>query len=190
MKSTMKLKLLASALLASTMAAAPAFAKVDQAQADKLGGSELTPTGAEVAGNADGTIPAWDGGLKKPPACWDGSEFMCNPYPDDKPLFTITAANMDQYKDKLSPGQIAMFKRYPDTYRMPVYKTRRSFAIPDHVAKLTKKNAAETETVGATGLKNLNVLATHSPFLRMVLKWYGTTSRAIAVKLWIEPLAR
>ena len=158
MKSTMKLKLLASALLASTMAAAPAFAKVDQAQADKLGGSELTPTGAEVAGNADGTIPAWDGGLTKPPACWDGSEFMCNPYADDKPLFTITAANMDQYKDKLSPGQIAMFKRYPDTYRMPVYKTRRSFAIPDHVAKLTKKNAAETETVGATGLKNLNVL--------------------------------
>ena len=30
--------------------------------------------------------------------------------------------------------------------------------VANHVAKLTKKNAAETETVGATGLKNLNVL--------------------------------
>lgn len=158
MKPTMKSKLLASALLASSLAAAPAFAKVSQAEADKLGGSELTPTGAEVAGNADGTIPKWEGGLQKAPACYDGSEFLCNPFPEDKPLFTITAANVDQYKDKLSPGQLAMFKRYPDSYRMPVYKSRRTYALPDHVAKLTKKNAVETDTVGATGLKNFNVL--------------------------------
>ena len=32
--------------------------------------SELTPLGAERAGNKDGSIPAWDGGVVKPPAGW------------------------------------------------------------------------------------------------------------------------
>ena len=31
-------------------------------------GDDLTPFGAEKAGNADGSIPAWDGGLTAPPA--------------------------------------------------------------------------------------------------------------------------
>ena len=31
-------------------------------------GQDLTPLGAEKAGNADGTIPAWEGGLTAPPA--------------------------------------------------------------------------------------------------------------------------
>lgn len=157
MISTFKLKLLASALLASSMAAAPALAKVDQAQADKLGGSELTPSGAEVAANADGSIPKWDGGFQGVPDCYKGGEFMCQAFPDDKPKFTITAQNMDQHKDKLSPGQIAMFKKYPDSYRMPVYETRRTYNMPDRITDLTKKNAASTETVGATGLKGLNL---------------------------------
>ncbi|HBO94453.1 MAG TPA: DUF1329 domain-containing protein, partial [Gammaproteobacteria bacterium] len=130
MKSTHKLKLLAGAVLASTLAAAPAFAKVPPAEVAKLG-NELTPSGAEVAGNADGTIPKWDGGMKGNPDCYKGGEFLCNPFPNDKPKFTITAQNLDQYKDKLSPGQIAMFEKYPDTYRMPVYETRRPYAMPD-----------------------------------------------------------
>lgn len=157
MQPTFKLKLLASALLASTLAAAPAFAKVDQAQADKLGGSELTPTGAEVAASADGTIPAWDGGMKGVPDCYKGGDFLCNPYPEDKPLFTITAKNVDQYKDKLSPGQIAMFKKYPDTYKMPVYQTRRPYNAPERINELTKYNALHAETIGATGLKNIKL---------------------------------
>lgn len=157
MKYTVKSNVLASALLAASMATVQAYAKVDQAQADKLGGSELTATGAEVAANADGSIPAYSGGITKPPACYKNDNWLCDPFPEDKPLFTITAANMEQYQDKLSPGQIAMFKKYPDTYKMPVYKSRRSYAIPDEVAALTKKNAANTETVGATGLKNLTL---------------------------------
>ncbi|MGC1507064.1 DUF1329 domain-containing protein [Ketobacter sp. MCCC 1A13808] len=157
MKPSFKLKVLASTLLASSIAAAPAFAKVDQAQADKLGGSELTISGAEVAGNADGTIPAWDGGMKSKPACYKGGDFLCNPYADDKPLFTITAQNVDKYKDKLTPGQAAMFKKYPDTYRMPVYQSRRPYNAPERIAKLTKANALKTETVGNTGMKNLEL---------------------------------
>ena len=37
-------------------------AAVPESEAAKLG-SSLTPLGAERAGNADGSIPAWDGGL-------------------------------------------------------------------------------------------------------------------------------
>jgi hypothetical protein len=53
-------------------------------------------------------------------------ERLVDPFPDDKPLFTITADNVDEHADKLSPGQVAMFKRYPDTYRMRIFPTRRS----------------------------------------------------------------
>ncbi len=156
MTTMFKKKLLAAALMAASLAAAPAMAKVDPAEAAKLG-SELTPTGAEKAGNAAGTIPAWDGGMKQAPACYTGGEFLCNPFPDDKPLFVITAQNMEQYKANLTPGQMAMMKKYPDTYRMPVYQTRRTQAVPDFVADLTKKNAVETGTVGVRGLKGLNL---------------------------------
>jgi len=45
-----------SLLLASTIGSA----KVSQEEADKLG-NELTPVGANPEGNADGTIPAWQG---------------------------------------------------------------------------------------------------------------------------------
>ena len=31
-------------------------------------GKDLTPLGAERAGNAEGTIPAWTGGITSPPA--------------------------------------------------------------------------------------------------------------------------
>ncbi len=143
--------------LSSVWISSAALAKVDQAQADKLGGTELTATGAEVAGNAEGTIPAYTGGMKEVPACYKGGEFLCDPFPEDKPLFTITAGNVEKYKDKLSPGQLAMFEKYPQTFRMPVYQTRRTFRMPEHIAQLTKKNALETETVGPTGLRNLNL---------------------------------
>lgn len=165
LKTMFKQKILAAAVMAASLIAAPAMAKVDAAEAAKLG-NELTPTGAEKAGNAAGTIPAWDGGLQKAPACYDGSEFLCNPFPDDKPLFVITAQNMEQYKDNLTPGQMAMMQKYPDTYKMPVYQTRRTHAIPDFVVDLTKKNAVETETVGNTGLKGLNLQGYPFPIVK------------------------
>lgn len=156
LKTMFKQKILAAAVMAASLIAVPAMAKVDAAEAAKLG-NQLTPTGAEKAGNAAGTIPAWDGGIQKAPACFNGGEFLCNPFPDDKPLFVITAQNMEQYKDNLTPGQMAMMQKYPDTYKMPVYQSRRSHAVPDFVVDLTKKNALETETVGNTGLKGLNL---------------------------------
>ena len=53
-------------------------------------GNQLTPTGATQAGNAEGSIPQWTGGLTKPPEGWTPEQGHINPYKDDKILFTIT----------------------------------------------------------------------------------------------------
>ncbi|MBA6413063.1 DUF1329 domain-containing protein [Parahaliea sp. F7430] len=132
-----------------------ALAKATPEQAARLGGSELTPMGAERAGNAEGTIPPWEGGISELPAAYKKGERLVDPFADDKVRFTITAQNVDQYADKLSPGQIAMFKRYPDTYAMPVYPTRRSAGLPESEYQLIKDGATETELVaGGNGLVN------------------------------------
>lgn len=137
--------------------AASVMAAVSADEAAKLG-SSLTPFGAEKAGNADGTIPAWTGGLATNAAAVDSRGFLGNPFAGEKPLFTITAQNAEQYKDKLTPGQLAMFKRYPDTYRMPVYTTHRSVNMPAEVVEATKKNALNTKMVqGGNGLESFGV---------------------------------
>jgi hypothetical protein len=136
-----------SLLATSVMAAVPA------AEADKLGKS-LTPMGAEMAGNADGSIPAWKP-MAKTAGTVDGKGFLSDPYASEKPLFTITAKNVDQYKDKLAPGQYAMFKRYPETFKMPVYPSHRGATVPDDVFAAIKKNATATNLVsGGNGLEN------------------------------------
>ena len=82
-------------------------AAVSEQEAAKLG-KELTPVGAERAGNKDGSIPEWKGGVPK------GKHKFTDPRPDlfaaDKPLFSIDASNVDKYKDKLSLGQIELLK--------------------------------------------------------------------------------
>lgn len=148
------------ATVALSMTAGPAVAKVSDAEAAKLG-KELTCVGAEAAGNKDGTIPAFSGKwLGTPPGVKYTPHVGQHPvdvYPDDKPLFTITAANAAQYADRLSDGQKEMLKRYPETFRMPVYPTRRDFRYPDRVCELTKKNAVSAELIddglGFTGVK-------------------------------------
>ncbi len=130
-------------------------AKVSAEEAAKLGGDTLTPVGAERAGNADGTIPPWEGGITEFPAGFTPGERLVNPFADDEVLLTITAQNLDQYRDKLSPGQIALFERYPDTFKMPVYPTRRSANLPDSEYTLIKEGATETDLVeGGNGLVN------------------------------------
>lgn len=143
--------------VATTLAvASPTMAKISAEEAARLGGPELTPVGAERAGNADGTIPAWDGGLSQPPANYVEGERLVDPYPQDEPLFTITAANVDKHANKLSPGQVAMFKRYPDTYRMRVFPTRRSATHPKVEQDATAVGAQQVELAeGGNGLVNL-----------------------------------
>ncbi|HEY9149951.1 MAG TPA: DUF1329 domain-containing protein [Gammaproteobacteria bacterium] len=92
-------------------------------------GPELTPMGAERAGNAAGTIPAWDGGLTRAPSGYVEGDHYPDPYPDDEPLFVIDAGNADQYAEHLSPGQRALLERYP-SWKMRVFPSRRSASFP------------------------------------------------------------
>jgi hypothetical protein len=152
----MKAKQLAVVLSASLSVLAmsnAAHAQLSAADVAKLG-TTLTPMGAEKAGNAAGTIPAWDGGLTKVPAgvTFKASGYYPDPFPNDKPLFTINAANMDKYKDNLSPGQMAMMKQYPN-YKLPVYQTRRTAAYPEGAYRETKECAAKAKlAAGGNGV--------------------------------------
>lgn len=134
-----------------------AQAKITPEQAARLGGDELTPVGAERAGNADGSIPAWTGGIQELPAGYKPGERLVDPFADDKVLYSITATNYEKYADLLSPGQIALLKRYPDTFRMDVYPTRRSAGYPDEEYARIKEGAINGEMVpGGNGLVNFN----------------------------------
>ncbi len=82
-------------------------------------GADLTPLGAERAGNQDGTIPAWAGGITSPPVGYQHGDHHPDPYADDEVLFTITAANLSQYAGKVTPGHQAMLKTY-DTFKLNV----------------------------------------------------------------------
>jgi len=120
-------------------------------------GKDLTPLGAEKAGNAEGTIPAWDGGITEPPAGYVPGKHHVDPFAGDKILFTITGENADTYAAKLTPGQVALLKTYP-TYKMNVYQSRRSAAYPQRIYDKTKEIATTAATVenghGVTGAIN------------------------------------
>ena len=88
-----------------------AVAKVSAEEAARLG-KDLTPVGAEKAGNKDGTIPAWEGGLDKSGEPYKDGDRVRNPWPDDKPLYVIDKSNYEEHKAKLSVGQIEMLTRY------------------------------------------------------------------------------
>lgn len=120
------------------------MAETSAAEAAKLKG-ELTPFGAQKAGNKDGSIPAWTGGFITPIAGDKAGGRRSDPFKDEKPLFSITAKNADQYADKLTDGVKAMLKKYPDSYRVDVYKTHRTAAAPQSVYDNTFKNATRAK---------------------------------------------
>lgn len=110
--------------------------------------TELTPFGAERAGNKDGSIPAWTGGYTTPVAGFKNGGRRGDPFANEKPLYSITTANMAQYADKLSDGTQALLKKYPKSYRVDVYKTHRTAAAPQWVYDNTFKNATSATMEG------------------------------------------
>lgn len=120
------------------------------AQAD----SALAPVGAERAANADGSIPAWDGGLKPGAAVVGADGNYANPFAAERPLYTVDKGNLGQYKATLSAGQQAMFARYPD-YRMHVFATHRTARLPQKYLAQSTANQGKVELEdGGNGLKN------------------------------------
>ena len=139
-----KFTLACLSMLAGVIIGAPATAAVSAAEAAKLG-NELTPLGAEKAGNSDGSIPAWDGGLTSAAqagfANFRPGQHHPDPYASDKPLFTVSAGNMNQYANKLTEGHKKLLQTYRNTFKMLVYPTHRSGAAPQRIYDATKRIA-------------------------------------------------
>lgn len=110
-------------------------------------GASLTPWGAEAGANADGTIPAYTGGLTEAPAGFDAkSGVRPDPYAQDKPLYRIDSKNMTQYASVLSEGMTALLTKNPQMY-LDVYPTRRSAAYPKEVLDNSRLNATRAHTM-------------------------------------------
>lgn len=155
-----RLKLATAVGLASAlMFAATVSAKVSEEEAARLDGKDLTPLGGEVAGNADGSIPAWNPkwtGL--PPGLEYGGpgEKRPNPYADEEPILIITADNYQEHKDNLSEGQQALFARYPK-YEIHAYPSHRDFGFQERITAKARWNATNTELIDdGEGLQNYN----------------------------------
>ena len=135
------IRAIAAAVLMLSLAAVhlSVAAAVTAEQASQLK-SRLTPLGAEKAGNRDGTIPAWEGGYTQVWPGYQSGQARPDPFAAEKPLFQITANNMDQYAGKLSDGVQALLRRYP-SYRLDVYPTHRTAAAPQWLYDNTFKNA-------------------------------------------------
>ncbi|PTX94303.1 DUF1329 domain-containing protein [Opitutus sp. ER46] len=151
----MKIRLL-FVLSCAAVAASATRAAVSEAEAARLG-KDLTPMGAEAAGNAAGTIPAWNGGIMTPPAGYKPGDHHPDPFAADQPLYTITAANMAEHAEQLTAGHQALLKAYP-TYKMVVYPTRRSASYPQRIYDATRANATTGQIVAnGNGISNATI---------------------------------
>jgi len=114
-------------------------------------GKDLTPVGAERAGNKEGTIPAWSPERQDLPGFVAGKTLRQSvwKHKDDQALYSINASNVDKYADKLSPGQVALIKNTPD-FKMEVFPTRRTCDVPKFVVDNTAKNVSAAK-IGEDG---------------------------------------
>jgi hypothetical protein len=108
----------------------------------------LTPMGAERAGNADGSIPAWTGGLVQPPLPPDQA-VGAHLFEDEQPLYTVDASNMTQYAALLNPATQVQIQKFGMT--LNVYPTHRTAAAPQYVYDNTAKNVASAKLDPAGG---------------------------------------
>lgn len=160
----MNKNLLSAAILGITLGLVSIQATADMTDEEVARlGADLTPVGAEKAGNEDGTIPEWTGGLTEAPEGFDRSKGYKDPFAGESPKFTITAANMGEHADKLTEGQKAMLNKFPDSYKMPVYPTHRTAALPQAEYDLIRTESKNVKLAdGGYGLENFD--QTNVPF--------------------------
>src|ERR1700687_5840447 len=147
----MKVKITLIAVALGVMGSANAA--VTPEEAARLG-KDLTPWGAEMAGNKEGTIPPYTGGLPvnlmgpgydSNKSLVNGRQFTPDPFKDEKPSYRITAKNLDQYADKLSEATKVLFKNDPNFY-IDVYPTHRVVNYPKYFLDSSIQNATRCKT--------------------------------------------
>ncbi|HET8692875.1 MAG TPA: DUF1329 domain-containing protein [Steroidobacteraceae bacterium] len=150
------MKKLKSIVGAGILLAAGAAMSASAADPSRLG-ADLTPMGAEKAGNAAGTIPAWTGGIRSAaeagaPGFKPGGHHP-DPFASDKPLYRIDASNQAKYAANLTAGSKALLNAYKGSYFMDVYPSHRSAAFPQRIYDAVKANASGAKlTGGGTGV--------------------------------------
>jgi len=141
----MKIKTVIAALSVGFYSSMSLQAAVSEQEMARLG-ADLTPTGAEQAGNADGSIPPWTGaGVENIPADFDpASGIYPDPFAADEILYSITKSNMADHAEQLSEGQKVMLEKFGDQgYQINVYPSRRTFAAPQWYYDGTRANAVQ-----------------------------------------------
>lgn len=141
----MQISRMAMALALTLSFPASLLAAVSAEEAAQLGGDTLTAVGAERAGSADGLVPAWQADWKGPPMPEEGGIYP-DPFVGEKPLLSITSANMAEHADKLSDGTRLLLERWADTgYKVNVYQSHRVVDFPDWLKDATRQNATRVK---------------------------------------------
>ncbi len=165
--------------------AACAIPKWSLAQAASYGPedlkSTLMPLGGLRVGNAEGTIPPWTGGYSIVPPGYRQGDIRPDPFADEKPVFSITAANIAQYQDKLAEGAAALVQKYLN-FRLDVYQTHRTAVAPQYAYDNTYKNATRARlstdgnsVTGAYGGIPFPIPENgHQVMWNSILSWQGT----------------
>ena len=104
------------------------------------------PAGAERAGNADGSIPPWTGGITQAPAGYRPGMHHLDPFAADRPRLVVDSRNMAAYQALLTPGTQALLQANPD-YHLRVFPTRRSASLPQRLYDATRANASRAELI-------------------------------------------
>lgn len=149
MKNKTNLTRAAGISLALAMVAGAAHAAVSADEAATLK-TTLTPMGAEKAGNKDGTIPAWTGGLTTPTPGFTNGGRRPDPFASDKPLYSVNAKNAAEHATRLPEGAKVLMQRYPESFRVDVYPSRRTAAAPQYVYDNTLRNATRAKIVDSS----------------------------------------
>lgn len=103
-------------------------------------GAGLNPMGGELAGNADGSIPAWTGGVVNMP-----NFDIQNPFSNEAPIAVIDSSNMAEHSAMLTQGVQAMMTKYG--FKIKVYPTHRTACAPQYVYDNIIKNKDRTKFV-------------------------------------------
>jgi hypothetical protein len=148
------------AILLLAGCALQAQAKVDAQQAARLG-VDLTPLGAEKAGNAAGTIPAWDGGITSAPAGYQPGMHHLDPYASDAVQYVVNSKNLAQYQAQLPEGLKALLQKQPE-YFLRVFPTHRSASAPQRIYDASKENTQSAELIA--GGNGVDGVASGVPF--------------------------
>jgi hypothetical protein len=105
--------------------------------------TKLTPLGAERAGNADGSIPPWTGGLAEPLLPETQPIDIGVVYGGDEAFQTVDKGNVAQFATLLTPGTQEMIRKFG--FSIKIFQTCRTAAAPQYVYDNTAQNVTRTQ---------------------------------------------